>query len=132
MRPLRVAACFTLAIGAAGSLALLLRAGQHTPGFLLLVMAGWVLAPFSALALAVTLSNRWSRAVRVTLYSMAIVVTFGALAVYADDARGHRRPQAGFVFVMVPPASVLCLAAALAIAGLANRTSRASADPSTR
>jgi len=123
---LRVAALIAVAIGGMTSFALLLRAGQHTPSFLLFVMTCWVLAPFAALALAVTLSDRWPHAVRTTVYCMAIIVTLGALAIYADDARGHRRPQAAFVFVMVPPVSVVCLATALGIAALIGRTSRTS------
>src|SRR5438552_5993754 len=102
---LRSAALAAVVVGAVGSMTLLLRAGQHTPPFLLFVMASWVLAPFAALGIALMSSNRWSRAMRATLYCAAIVVTLGSLAIYGDDARGHRRPQAGFVYVMVPPMS---------------------------
>ncbi|MDQ6828902.1 MAG: hypothetical protein M3081_08555 [Gemmatimonadota bacterium] len=123
---LRDAALIAAYAGAAGSLALMLVAGQHPPTFLLVIFAFWVAAPFALFMLADIASKRWSLRTRATLYVAMLVVTLGSLAVYADDARGHRRPQAAFVYVAVPPASVLLGAIAVAIAALisGNRSRR--------
>ena len=48
-------------------------------------------------------------------------VALGSLVVYGDDARGHRRPQAAFVYVLVPPLSWLLLGISLPIATFISR-----------
>ena len=93
----RRAAQIAIAIGAAGSLAFLVRAGERTPPFLLFVMASWVLAPFVMLAIAVSVSQRWPRLVRTTLYTAAISVTDGA----ANTATTNRTVNVG----SAPPAA---------------------------
>ena len=50
-----------------------------------------------------------------------LVIALGSLAIYADDARGHRRPQAAFVYVAVPPASWLLLGVVVPIAAVMAR-----------
>ena len=115
---LRAAALIAVVIGAAGSFGLLLRAGQHTPRFLLVLMAGWVLSPFIGLVLANVVSKRWSSLTRATLYGVMLAVTLSSLVFYVDDAMGHRRPQAAFVFVLVPPVSWALSAIAVAVAAL--------------
>ena len=45
---LRIAALIALLAGGAGSVVLVLRAGQRTPAFLLAIMVVWVLAPRSS------------------------------------------------------------------------------------
>jgi len=88
-------------------------------------MAIWVLSPFIALVLANVVSKRWSSLTRATLYGVMLAVTLGSLAIYGDDATGHRRPQAAFVFVLVPPASWLLIAIAVPIAAfISGRLSR--------
>lgn len=118
LKPLRAAALIALLAGAVGSVGLMLRAGQRTPRFLLVLFLIWVLAPFMALAWATAVSKRWSVLTRVTLYGVMLVVALGSLAVYGDDALGHRRAQAAFVYVVVPPASCLLTAIVLPIAAL--------------
>ncbi|HEY0778970.1 MAG TPA: hypothetical protein VGD56_13450, partial [Gemmatirosa sp.] len=72
---LRGAALGTALAGAAGSVALMLRAGRHQPSGLLLALFGeWVLAPFVALAAAATASVRWAALTRVTLYGLTLLV----------------------------------------------------------
>jgi len=92
-------------VGAASTVGLFLRAGQRTPRLLLLLMAIWVLSPFIALVLASVVFEALSSLTRATLYGVMLIVTLGSLANYGDDAMGHRRPQAAFVYVLVPPAS---------------------------
>ena len=122
---LGAAALIAVLVGAVGSVGLLLRAGQRTPRLLLVIMATWVLAPFIALLWANVVSKRWSVLTRVTLYSVMLVVTLGSLAIYGDDALGHRRAQAAFVYVAVPPASWLLIAIVVPLGALiARRRSR--------
>ena len=119
--PLRTAALIALLVGAGGSIGLLLRAGQRTPRLLLVILIIWVLSPFMALVLADVISKRWPVLTRATLYSATLVVTLGSLAIYGDDALGHRTAQAAFVYVMVPPVSSLLVAMAVSIAGFVSR-----------
>ena len=125
LRRLRAAALIAVLAGAGGSLGLLLRAGQRSPRLLLVLFVIWVLSPFMALVLAHVFSKRWSVLTRATLYSVMLVVTLGSLAIYGDDALGHRRAQAAFVYVAVPPASWLLIAIVVPIAAfISGRLSR--------
>ena len=125
---MRAAALTALAVGAGGSVALMLRAGQRSPGLLIVLFLGWVLSPFVLLVLADAASKRWSAFTRAALYGVMLVVAAGSLAIYADDARGHRRPQAAFVYVAVPPASWLLLATVVPIAAVMSRRSSRPGD----
>jgi len=113
---LRAATLILVLAGAAGSLALLLRAGRDTPRLLLIAFIFWILSPFVALAWANVVSTRWSAAVRATLYGMTLVLTLGSLAAYGDVvAIAPRGSSRGFVFVAVPGAAWLLIAATVAI-----------------
>ena len=102
--------------GAAGSAGLLLRAGQRTPRFLLILMAAWVLSPFIALAWANLVSKHWPVLTQAALHGVMLVVTLGSLAIYGNDALRPRRAQAAFVYVLVPPVSWLLIAIVVPIA----------------
>ena len=111
------AALILVLAGAAGSLALMLRAGRHTPRLLLLAFVFWILSPFVVLAWANVVSKRWSAAIRATLYGMTLVLTLGSLAAYGDVvAVAPRGASRGLVFVAVPGAAWLLIAATVAIA----------------
>jgi hypothetical protein len=125
---MRAAALIAVVCGAAGSVVLMLRAGQRSPTLLIVLFLGWVLSPFVLLVIADAASKRWSALTRLALYAAMLVVAVGSLAVYADDARGHRRPQAAFVYVAVPPASWLLLAAVVPIAAAMSRRSSHTSD----
>ena len=118
---LRTPALIAVLTGAAGSIALLIRAREHPPLLLAALFVVWVLAPFAALAAAHVMSKRWSHPTRATLYVTMLLVTLGSLAVYVDDALEHRAAKAAFVWVIVPPVSWLLVAAAVPIAVLASR-----------
>jgi hypothetical protein len=105
-----------VALGANGSIRLLLRAGQHTPRLLLVLMAIWVVSPFIALMWANLVSKHWSRPTRAALYAVMLAVAVGSLASYGDDAKRHRWAHAAFVFVLVPGTSWLLMAIAVPIA----------------
>lgn len=107
---LRAAALIAVLAGAAGSIGLMLRAGQRSPRILLVLFAIWVLSPFVALVLAHVVSKRWSVPTRATLYSVMLVATLGSLAIYGEDALRPRKAQPAFVYVAVPPASWLLTA----------------------
>lgn len=118
---LRGAALIAALVGGVGSFGLMLRAGQRSPRLLLVLFTFWVLAPFAALVLAHVLSKRWSVLTRATLYIVMLIITLGSLIIYVDDAFGHRRPQAAFVYVAVPPASWLLMAIVVPLAALISR-----------
>lgn len=118
MGRVRAVTLIALIAGAVGTTGFFLRAGQRTPRFLLVLMAIWVMAPFAVLLWAYGASLRWAPITRGTLYLVMWVVALGTLAVYGDDARGHRRPQAAFVYVIVPPASGGLMAVSLGLAAL--------------
>ncbi len=118
---MRVAALMAALAGTCGSFGLLLRAGQRTPRLLLALFVFWTVSPFVALVWAHVVSKRWSVLTRATLYSVMLVVALGSLAIYIDDAFGHRRPQAAFVYVLVPPVSLLLIAIVVPTAALISR-----------
>ena len=121
LRRLRGVALLALAVGALGSLVLMLRAGRHSPRLLLVLFTFWMLSPFVVLVLAHFVSRHWSVLTRATLYIVMLVIALGSLIVYGDDALGHRRPQAAFVYVAVPPLSWLLMVIVVPIAALVSR-----------
>ena len=118
---LRVTAVISMVVGIAGAIGLFLRAGQRTPRLLLIGMAIWMLSPFVVLGWANLISKGWSAVVRTTLYCLMVAVPLCSLLVYGDDALGHRRAKAAFVYVIVPPAGWLLIAVALSIATFISR-----------
>jgi hypothetical protein len=118
---LRAAARIAVPIGAVGTTVLFLNAGRRTPPLLLLMMGVWVLAPFAILAWLNARSMQWSRLPRLALYISTLVIVLGSLILYIDDAVGHRLAQAAFVYVAVPPASMVILTVDLVMATLVSR-----------
>lgn len=104
---LRRVALGAAVIGAAGSLALMLHAGRRQQSrTLILLFAIWVLSPFAGAVLADT----FSRTGRPLLYVATLFITVGSLLVY-----GFSTMKAGTVFLLVPLASWLLIAAAVAV-----------------
>ena len=120
---LRIAALVAVLAGAAGSVGLMLRAGRSSDEQLVVILiAGWVLAPFTALVLAHMLSRRWSAPTRATLYYLMLVLTLGSLVIYVGDALGAPTTA---VYVGVPLASWLLIALAVPISAfISGRLSR--------
>ena len=108
---LRVISIIALIAGAIGSLVFMFHAGQNTPRLLLILFIFWVLAPFTALLWATMISKRWSVLTRGTLYCVTLIVSFGSLAIYSEliDVKPAGSANA-FLFVAVPPASVIFIA----------------------
>ncbi len=122
--PFRRTARTALAIGAAGSLALMMYAGRHNPSIvLILLFTGWVSSPFVALAVADRWARRWQPASRAAFYGVMFAVSLGSLLVYAFDAL-RPRPQAAFFYVLVPPTCWIIGAVILAIVALLGRRTR--------
>ena len=116
---LRAAAQVAVLAGAAASLGLTLHAGRHNSSRLLVVIfALWVLSPFVALLFANALSKHWSGLTRAMLHSLMLALPLGSSAIYAVVALGPPRAQPAFVFVVVPPASLLIIAISVPMAAL--------------
>jgi len=113
---LRSAALVAVLFGSIGSVGLLRHAQQRTPPMLVVLFVIWVVAPFVLLAVANLLSRRWSQHTGLTLYIVTLIVTVVSLAIYVDDNIAHRTARAAFVWVAVPPASVLVSVIAVGIA----------------
>ena len=118
---LRTVARAALLAGAAGSIALMLRAGaRQRSAFLILLFTGWVLSPFAALALASLRAARWPARVRTALDAAMIGVSVLCLAVYSMHAvRGVMK--AGFVYLVVPAGAWLLIVVALGANAVAAR-----------
>jgi hypothetical protein len=129
-RVLRVVSLLAVVAGAAGSVGLMLRAGQRTPRFLLVLFTVWVLSPFVALLWANLISKRWSAVTRAALYCVTLIITLGSVAAYGGLI-DIRPPGSGnaFVFVAVPPASWVFMTIVVPVAALiSGRLSRRRAD----
>jgi hypothetical protein len=119
MDGLRRASRIALVVGAAGSLGLMLYAGRHNKHLLITALfIVWVLAPFAGLALADRLSPRWPATVRRTLQVVMLLTALVSLVIYVMNAIWPRQQQAAFVYVAVPPASVLASALILGASAL--------------
>jgi hypothetical protein len=114
-----------LIVGAVGSVGLMLYAGRsNTHVLITLGFVFWVLAPFALLALAERRSGSWVPATRVTLHALTVLVAVGSLAIYGYRAAFPPRSTGAFLFVIVPPVSVVLVLVALAISSLMSRPSR--------
>ena len=119
---LRTAAVAAGLVGAVVSLALMLRACNQNPSRVVLALIGiWVISPFVVLLLADVVSKRWPLFGRVTVHGLALVVSFGATAIYSLDALMHLSPRKGFVFAAVPAASLVLIALILLVAACLGR-----------
>ena len=113
-------------IGAMGAVALTLYAGRgNNLPFLMILMSGWVFAPFFGFALASRFSGRWSPSTRAALDIVMIVLAVASLAIYSYDAIGPAHARRATPYVAVPIASWLLMVIVVAIAAvLARRRAR--------
>jgi hypothetical protein len=117
----RSAALVAVVFGAVGSIGLLRHAQQHPPPLIGVLFVIWVAAPFVLLGVANIFSNRWPSALGKTLYVVTLCVTVVSLAIYLDDNIAHRTAHPAFVWVAVPPASIIVTAIALGIGAIRNK-----------
>ena len=107
---MRTVALMAVVVGAAGSVALMLREGQRSDSIVLLILFTiWVLSPFVALLLANTVSKRWSVLTRMTLYSVMLILSMSSLTIYGILALRPPSSTPAFVFVVVPLGSWLLM-----------------------
>jgi hypothetical protein len=112
-------ALIAMIAGAAGSVTLMLHAGRRQESRVLIVLFGiWVLSPFVAGVVASSVSKRWAALTQATLCMVIVVLTLGSLAIYGDVAYGYTKAKVGFIFLVVPLASWLITAVAVATAAL--------------
>jgi hypothetical protein len=121
---LRSAALVAVAFGVVGSIGLLRRVQQHPPPLIVVLFVIWVAAPFVLLGVANIFSNRWPSVLGNTLYVVTLCVTVVSLAIYVDDNIAHRTAHPAFVWVAVPPASIVVSAIALGIGAMRKKKSR--------
>jgi hypothetical protein len=119
---LRTAALIATAAGAIGSLVFMFRAGQESPRLLLVLFTFWILFPFAALVWANIVSRRWLVMTRAALFCVSLLVALGDLAAYSGlvDLKPQGSPNA-FLFVIVPPLSLLFAIIVIAMAALISR-----------
>ncbi len=111
-----------LITGAAGSEALMLRAGHRNRSVVLLVLfTGWVLMPFAALLWAHLASRRWPARGQSMLTIAMFITIIGSLGIYAGVAFGRPIAKPAAPFLMVPLASMFLIALVTARAMFASR-----------
>ena len=118
--------------GAIGAVALTLYAGRGNGlPFLMILMAGWVFAPFFGFAVASRLTSQWPARARAGLDITIVVIAILSLVVYARAALGPEHATRATAYVAVPIASWLLLIAGTATgAVLARRRSGSVGTPS--
>lgn len=105
--------------GAGGSLGVMFRAGRHQKSLvLILLFTVWVLSPFVGFVLANVVSKRWSTPARATLSVVMLVITMASLAIYGAVAFEYTTLKVGFVFLVVPLASLVIIAIVVTVAKL--------------
>ena len=116
---LRRSALMAVLAGGVGSFGLMLYVGRRQSSLVLIgLFTIWVLSPFMALGYAREVSKSWPPLTRVTLYALTLLATLGSLAIYGNVAFGPPRPRPAFVFLVVPLAIWLLMAAALPLSAL--------------
>ncbi len=108
---MRIVATIAVLAGAVSSFGLMLAMGHRNPSILLILLfAGWDLAPFAALLWAVLRAKAKRPAL---LRGMATFIGLAAPSVYAYVVYGPPRPQPAAAFLLVPAASWVLIAVAV-------------------
>jgi hypothetical protein len=104
-------------IGAVGAVALTLYAGRDNGlPFLMILMGGWVFAPFFGYAVIRKIAGRRSSFPLASLDGVVIVIAVVALAIYAQNVQHPPTSKPAVVFVAVPIASWVVMLIVVAIA----------------
>jgi hypothetical protein len=123
---LRAASRVAVAIGALGSIILMIVDGRSAPKVVLVLFVGWVASPWVILAWAHAAEARWSGAVRATLYVLTLALVPLSLLIYARIIPQPAGTPNAFMFVATAPASWLLIATSLGAAALVSRSPRSS------
>ena len=109
-------------VGAVGAVALTLYAGRANDlPFLMILMSGWVFAPFFGYAVATRFSRRWSPSTRTALDIVIVVIAIASVAIYGFDVFGPSHARRATPYVAVPIAAWLLMLSVVAIAALSAR-----------
>ena len=112
-------------VGAVGAVALTLYAGRGNGlPFLMVLMAGWVFAPFFGYALATRLATRWPTSARTALDVAILLIAIASLAVYISDVAGPPHVRRATVYVAVPIVSWLLMLVVVPVAVFLTRPAR--------
>jgi hypothetical protein len=112
-------------VGAVGSVALTLYAGRsNNLPLLMILIAGWVFAPFFGFALASRISSRWSQGARAALDVVIIMIAIASLTLYARDALGPAHAKRATVYVAVPIVAWLLMLIGVPLTAVIGRRSR--------
>ena len=104
-------------IGAVGAVALTLYAGRDNGlPFLMILMSGWVFAPFFGYAVIRKIAGRRSSFPLASIDGVVIVIAVVALAIYAQNVLHPRSSKPAAVFVAVPIASWAVMLIVVAVA----------------
>jgi hypothetical protein len=87
----------------------------------MVLMAGWVFAPFFGFALASRISGHWSERTRAALDIAMLVIAVAALTIYARDALGPAHAKRATVYVAVPIVSWLLMLIVVPLAAMMSR-----------
>jgi ACR3 family arsenite efflux pump ArsB len=123
---LQPAALVATVVAAAGSVGLLLHAGRRSPQhFVVFLMAAWVLSPFVALALLSLVIKRWPAFGQRAIHGVMLLVSVASLTAYSVAVlRPLTSKPPAFVFVLVPPVSLVLAVAILSTAWWLSRSAR--------
>jgi len=109
-------------VGAVGSVALTLYAGRNNNlPLLMILMAGWVLAPFMGFALVSRYSGSWAASTRAVLDGIVVLVAVASLVVYTRGALGPPASKPAAAFVAVPIGAWLLMLIGVPLTALISR-----------
>jgi len=116
---LRAVSLIATFAGAVGSIALTLYAISRNPSVLLMLLfVVWVLAPFAVLLLAHWFSRPWSSLARLTVDGLMIALPLVSLLIYGHRVLRPPKSTGAFVFVAVPPLSVIVVLVTISLVRL--------------
>jgi hypothetical protein len=84
----------------------------------MILMSGWVLAPFMGYALASRYSARWAASIRTVLDGIIVIVAVASLVMYTREALRPPASKAAAVFVAVPVGAWLLMLIGVPLAAL--------------
>jgi hypothetical protein len=114
----RGVALFSVGLGAAVSLGLMLWVGRHnSSAVLVLLFTVWVASPFAGLLLIYRAANRRSPARQRVTWSQMRVISLGSAVIYAADVFLYHPAKAAGPFLAVPVASWLLMVVWLWMSG---------------
>jgi hypothetical protein len=111
-----------IAIGAFGSVVLVLLAGRNSKQYLLqLLFAIWVFSPFGILWMIKKFSKRWSAFTQSIFYGVIFFISVSSLVLYMIVGINPPSSNLAFPFLIIPFVSWLFILLVLSIANMISR-----------